>query len=188
MVKRLFNFLYRDVPAQFPSDFSLMASVERLRGRTKRTVFSALFRQAAVGPVTESKVRLQRIIPLFGNSFKPIFVGRFEHSHGRVILQGRFTMFLFSKIFMTAWLGFALVLTIIAAAATLQTVMGSDANPQKDPMTLLFPLVGIGFFLAGVAFVRGCWWLSRSDIAFLTSVIQAALRDGASNSAMERTR
>jgi len=79
-------------------------------------------------------------------------------------------------------------LTIIAAAATLQTVMESDANPQKDPMTLLFPLVGIGFFLAGVAFVRGCWWLSRSDIAFLTSVIQAALRDGASNSAMERTR
>src|SRR5256885_5120483 len=135
MVKRLFNFLYRDVPAQFPSDFSLMASVERLRRRTKRTVFSALFRQAAVGPVTESKVRLQRVIPLFRNSFKPIFVGRFEHSHGRVILQGRFTMFLFSKIFMTAWLGFALVWTIIAAAATLQTVMGSAANPQKDPMT-----------------------------------------------------
>ena len=188
MLTRIFNFLFGNVPVRFPSEFPLSESVARLRARTKRSVFVSLFERSAAGPVTESRVRLQRVIPFFGNSFKPIFVGRFEHSHGRVILQGRFTMFLFSKIFMTAWLGFAVVLTIIAAAATLHTVMRSDANPEQDLMTLLFPLVGIGFFLAGVAFVRGCWWLSRSDIPFLTSVIQAALRDRASNSAMERTR
>jgi hypothetical protein len=188
MVKRFFNFLYGDIPARFPSDFPLMASVERLRGRTKRTVFSALFRQAAVGPVTESRVRLQRVIPLFGNSFKPIFVGRFEHSQGRVVLNGRFTMFLFSKIFMTAWLAFALVWTTIAAAAALQAVGPNAAKLQKDPMPLFFPLIGVLFFFGGVALVRGCWWLSRRDMTFLTAVIQAALRDGASNSVMERTR
>ena len=188
MVKRLFNFLYRDVPAQFPSDFPLMASVERLRERTKRTVFSALFRQAAVGPVTESKVRLQRVIPLFGNSFKPIFVGRFELSHGRVILQGRFTMFRLSKIFMTAWLGFALVLTIIAAVATLHTVMRSDASREKDLMTLLFPLVGIGFF-SGPRSLRPRLLVAISKRhSFPHFSLQSALRDRASNSAMERTR
>ena len=82
-IKRFFDFLYSDIPASFTSDFPLTVSVERLRERTNRTVFSALLRQAAVGPVTESRVRLQRVIPLFGNSFKPIFVGRFERIEGR---------------------------------------------------------------------------------------------------------
>jgi hypothetical protein len=182
MVKRLFNFLYGNVPVKFPSDFSLMASVERLRRRTKRTVFSALFRQAAVGPVSESRVRLQRVIPFFGNSFKPIFVGRFEHSEGRVVLKGRFTMFLFSKIFMTVWLAFALLLTVFAAATALQAVVQNQAQLQKDPTALLSPLIGVLFCLAGVAIVRGCWWWSRRDMAYLTSVIQTALREGASNS------
>jgi hypothetical protein len=185
MVKRFFSFLYGNVPARFPSDFPLMESVERLRSRTKRSVFSTLFRQAAVGVVNESKVRLQRVIPLFGNSFKPIFVGRFHHSQGRVVLEGRFTMFLFSKVFMTAWLAFALVWTVMATAEALQAI-GRDRT--SDMAALLFPSTGLVFFLAGVGFVRGCWWLSRTDMAFLASVIQAALNDRTSNSAMERTR
>ena len=174
MIKRFFDFLYSDIPANFTSDFPPTVSVERLRECTKRTVFSALLRQAAVGPVTESRVRLQRVIPLFGNSFKPIFVGRFERIDGRVVLRGRFTMFLFSKIFMTLWLAVALFWTIVAAVAALQTVTES----HEDPMKHFFPLIGVLFFLAGIAFVRGCWWLSRGDIAFLTSVIQKALTQG----------
>jgi len=188
MVRRFFNFLFGDIPARFPSDFPLTVSVERLRARTRRTVFSALFRQAAVGPVTESRVRLQRVIPLFGNSFKPIFVGRFEQSQGHVVLAGRFTMFLFSKIFTTAWLAFALLWTTLAFAETLRSVSQNRAELQKDPMTLLSPLIGVLFFLAGIAFVRGSWWLSKSDMVFLSSVIEAALRDGVSDAAMERRR
>ena len=177
-IKRFFDFLYSDIPASFTSDFPLTVSVERLRERTNRTVFSALLRQAAVGPVTESRVRLQRVIPLFGNSFKPIFVGRFERIEGRVVLRGRFTMFLFSKIFMTLWLAFARFWTTIAAAAVLETVTRKDVTFQDDPMKLFSPLIGVVFFLVGIAFVRGCWWLSRGDIAFLTSVIQNALTQG----------
>jgi len=75
-LKRLWEFVFVSVPARFPSDFSVNQSVERLRANTRRTIFSALFRQAALGPVSESRVRLQRVIPLFGDSFKPIFVGR----------------------------------------------------------------------------------------------------------------
>jgi hypothetical protein len=173
VLQRVFRFLYGDVPVRFPSDFSLATSIERLRERTKRSVFSALFRQAAVGPVDESRVRLHRVIPMFGNSFKPIFVGRFDHDEGRVVLEGRFTMFRFSKIFMTIWLVFALLWTVFAAAAALK----DSARIYDDPVALLVPLVGVLFFLAGVAFVRGCWWLSRKDMVFLTSVIQAALQD-----------
>ena len=177
MLQRIFSFLYGNVPVRFPSDFSLAMSIERLRQRTKRSVFSALFRQAAVGPVDESSVRLHRVIPMFGNSFKPIFVGRFNLEEGRVVLEGRFTMFRLSKIFMTIWLVFALIWTVLAAAAALKTVAQDRGTISEDPEALLVPLVGVLFFLAGVAFVRGCWWLSRNDMVFLTSVIQAALQD-----------
>jgi hypothetical protein len=186
MLKRFFNFLYGDIPVRFPSDFALMKSVERLRERTRRSVFSALFRQAAVGPVSESRVRLQRVIPLFANSFKPIFVGRFHQSHGRVVLEGRFTMFLFSKIFMTSWMAFALVWTAVALAATLRAVGQNHTKLYEGAVALLVPLVGVLFFLVGVGFLRGCWWLSRNDMVFLVSVIEAALRDGTPTSATKR--
>jgi len=175
MIKRFFSFLYGDIPAQFQSDFPLRESVQRLRDRTRRSVFSSLFRQGAVGPITESRVRLQRHVPWFGNSFKPIFVGRFYHSQGRVVLEGRFTMFLFSKVFMTVWLAFALVWTILAALAALKGAGQNPAGSQHDLVGLLIPLGGVLFFLAGIGFVRGCWWLSRNDMAFLESVIRGAL-------------
>src|SRR3989442_9859820 len=106
MIKAAFRFLYGDVPVRFPSAFSLAESVMRLRASTKRSVFLSLFHQSAVGPVHESRVRLQRVIPFFGNSFKPIFIGAFHQDHGGVFLEGSFTMFLFSKVFMTVWLTF----------------------------------------------------------------------------------
>lgn len=165
MIRRVLGFLYGDVPARFPSDFPLSESVARLRERTRRSVFVTLFQEAAAGPVTESRVRLQRVIPLVGNSFKPIFVGTFQQSHGRIVLEGRFTMFLFAKILMTMWLTFALLWTCVAALAVL----------RDGAMTLFFPLYGFGLFATGIAFLRVCWWLSRNDIAFLTSVIQRAL-------------
>jgi hypothetical protein len=66
MVKRFYSFLCGDIPAKFHSDFSLSASVARLREGSKRSVFFELLCQAVVGRVTESNVRLQRVIPLCG--------------------------------------------------------------------------------------------------------------------------
>jgi hypothetical protein len=167
MLTRVFNFLFGNVPVQFPSDFPLSESAARLRARTKRSVFVSLFERSAAGPVTESRVRLQRVIPFFGNSFKPIFVGAFTQRHGRVVLQGRFTMFLFSKVLMTIWLSFALVWAILAEFLSVA---------HDGPKSL--PLVGFVFFAAGIGFIRGCWWLSRNDMAYLTSVIRSALSPG----------
>jgi len=174
---RVFNFLFGSVPVQFPSDFPLAESVARLRARTKRSVFVSLFERSAAGPVTESRVRLQRVIPFFGNSFKPVFVGAFTQSHGRVVLEGRFTMFLFTKVFMTIWLSFALVWTILAESLSVA---------HDGPRSL--PLVGLVFLAAGIGFIRGCWWLSRNDMAYLTSVIRSALSPGPPGNAMERPR
>src|SRR6266849_1445126 len=92
MVQRFFYFLFGNVPARFSSEFSVGESVKRNRERTKRSVFSAILREAAVGPVSESGIRCQRILPLFANSVKPIFVGKCHVSQGRVVLEGRFLL------------------------------------------------------------------------------------------------
>jgi hypothetical protein len=180
MFTRVFNFLFGNVPVQFPSDFPLAESVARLRARTKRSAFVSLFERSAAGPVTESRVRLQRMIPFFGNSFKPIFVGAFTQNHRRVVLEGRFTMFLFSKVFMTIWLSFALAWAILAEFVVLRTVSNDPGRLADGAMALSFPLVGLVFFAAGIGFIRGCWWLSRNDMAYLTSVIRSALSPGGS--------
>jgi hypothetical protein len=176
ILQRLFDLLFGNVKVRFLSDFSLKESVQRLSDRTERTVFSALFRQAVVGPVTDSSVRLQRVIPMFGNSFKPTFVGRFREDQGQVVLEGRFTMFRHSKVFMTIWLAFSLLWTLMAAAGAVLVMVGRAEQPPNEWWSLFFPLIGLGFFFLGVGFVRGCWWLSRSDMASIASVIEAALK------------
>ena len=84
-------------------------------------------------------------------------------------------------------MAFALVWTLLAAFAVIRA--GSD-NPGKLgewPMMLLFPLVGVAFFVAGVAFVRFSWWLSRKDMTFLEAVIRQALSRRTSSPPIERT-
>jgi hypothetical protein len=174
-LRHLWEFVFVSVPARFPSDFSVNQSVERLRAHTKRTIFSALFRQAAVGPVSESRVRLQRVIPLFGNSFKPIFIGAFTLSQGRVVLEGRFTIYPAAKAFMCLW--FSIGLTIAAIALVLALKAIAEHRVSDGPAALLVPPGTLALMLVGVGFVRGCWWLSRGDIPYLTAVIEAALRD-----------
>lgn len=174
-LRRLYEFVFVSVPVRFPSDFSVQQSVARLRARTKRTVFSTLFRQAAVGPVSESRVRLQRVIPLVGNSFKPVFVGRFELSQGRVVLEGQFTVFRAVKVFMCIWFAIGLLIVAIVLAGTLKAIVQHRVG--QEPAVLLAPLGPIVFLLAGVGFVRSGWWLSRKDMAYLAGVIEAALSD-----------
>ena len=176
MLWEFFRFLFGDIPVEIHSPFSLSDSVQRLRDATKRSVFSSLFRQAAVGPVTAANVRLRRVIPMFGNSFKPIFVGRFRETNGQVVLSGRFTMFLFSKIFISVWLSFWLIWTLVATLGVFGIGGIQPAPSSGSPLlVLLFPLIGVGFFVAGILFVRLCWWLSRSDMKYLTAVITQAL-------------
>lgn len=176
MVSRIHHLLFGHVPLELRSAFPLQESIERLKTATKRSVFSTLFCEAAVGCVTARRVRLQRVKPMFGNSFKPVFVGRFVEVGGTVILRGQFTMFLFSKVFMSVWLGFALLWTILAAMAALGA--GRTPNAPETHHSLaatLFPIIGIAFFLVGVAFLRFCWWLSRGDIGYLKTTMVRAL-------------
>ena len=152
-------------PVEFESSFGLSESVDRLKSATRRSVFSALARQEAVGTVKESRVSLQRVIPMVGNSFKPFYRGRFIERDGKVVLTGRFTMHWLVKVFMAFWFGgigcFVLLASVQAAL-----------HPQKAEF---LPLGGIGMFAAGIALVWLCKWFARNDAAWLSDVIRGAL-------------
>lgn len=139
--RSIFGLLYGSTSAEFKSAFGLSESVERLRAATRRSAFGVLAEQAATGPVKESRVRLQRVIPIVGNSFKPVFFGRFEVRDGSVYLTGRFTMFFFVKVFMTIWLGGVLAIGLPLAAKTIDT----SAWPATFGV--------FGMFCAGVALI-----------------------------------
>ena len=173
MIKKLDTFLFGNIPFSCESKYSLEESVVCLRKNIKRSVFSSLFKQKAAGKVSASKVSLQRVIPFFGNSFKPIFVGKFQERKGKVYLEGKFTTFLFSKIFMTVWFSFALLWT---ALAFIQIVQKFATQADRLFVELfLFPLGGIAFIGIGVLFIKFCWKLSAKDIGYLKKVIVEAL-------------
>lgn len=175
MFRRVIGFLFGQVPFEVTTAYSFQVSVERLRAATKRSIFSSLLTQAAVGPVEATRVRLQRVIPFFGNSFKPVFYGRFEEIGGRVVLRGEFTMFFLSKIIMSLWLVFPVVWTISATIGS-----GGGTSPQR----LATASFGFGFLFLGVAFLRFCWWLSRGDMEYLKRVMYQSLQaqpDGTAN-------
>lgn len=166
MNRRFFDVLYGSTSAEFESAFDLPESIRRLSAATGRSVFVAS--EAAVGTVSNSRVSLQRVIPLVGNSFKPFFVGAFRVQNGRTVLAGRFTILRSVKTFMSIWFGFILLWTILTVPALL----------QRNANAWWFPFAGIGMLVVGGVFVWFCKRLSRNDVAWLSSVIGNALSNG----------
>jgi hypothetical protein len=163
MIRALYDFLYGSKTVEFKSAFGLEESIERLRAATKRSVFSALAQPAAVGPVKASQIRLQRVIPMVGNSFKPFFFGRFDARSDAVYLTGRFTLLPLVKAFMTLWLGMAIAFGVTSAFKEAARV---DDHPALA--VLAMPVFGIALVALGK-------WFARNDISWLSHVIQTAL-------------
>ena len=160
------RLLHDSTPAEFRSAYGLAESVERLRAATKRSVFAAFGETAAVGKVSEKFVRLQRVIPMVGNSFKPFFTGRFEVRDGVTLLAGQFGMLIWAKVFMTFWFG---LMSLFAVGMLL-----GGLKPPAPQATLFVwqPFLMLG---AGVALVSVGKWFARNDVAWLSRIIGTAL-------------
>jgi hypothetical protein len=172
MIRWFADLIYGSISVEWESAYGLEESVSRLRAATKRSVFSALTEPAAVGTVTESRVKLQRVIPMFRNSFKPFLIGQFVKRGEHVFLVGRFTMHGFVKVFMTVWFGFLVVFGVMAPFAQTVSRSGSFAF-------IFGPITMCGF---GVGLVWFCKWLSRNDAAWLAEVVERAIGATAASS------
>ena len=166
MIRTLLGFIYSSIPAEFKSTYGLTESVTRLRAATRRSAFGVLGQQAAAGPVSESRVRLQRVIPMVGNSFKPFFFGRFEVRGDGVYLTGRFTMLGLVKAFMTFWFGSVLAFGVALAISEIN-IHGGHWLPA---------LSGLVMFGAGVGLVGFGKWLAINDVAWLSNIVRSARR------------
>lgn len=165
MVRWFFQFLYGSIPARFGSAYSTAEAMARLSAVVKPSVLSAFAGECAVGTVAEEKVRIQRVIPLVGNAWKPFFYGSFSAAGTGTVLEGTFKFSLFTRVVMSLWFGFIAFWTLLATATVL----------TKSPSDFWFPLFGVGMFAAGIGMVRAGKWFARNDIAWLTQLITQAL-------------
>ncbi|MHC4889323.1 MAG: cytochrome c oxidase assembly factor Coa1 family protein [Planctomycetota bacterium] len=168
MVKSLDKTIFGTRAVEFTSDYSLEESVERLAGIVKRSVFSALTRQELVGKVSSDRVSLQRVIPFFGNSFKPFFIGTFHIKEGKIVLRGNFTIHRLVKAFLALWFGFCILWTFISIGAYL----------GERPRSSLMSFAGLGMLLAGFGIVRFGQLISHGDMAWISKRISEALFHG----------
>jgi len=174
MFRWFVRLLYDSTAAEFRSAYGLVESVEHLSAATKRSAFSALGETTAVGKVSEKVVRLQRMIPMVHNSFKPFFIGHFEIRDDVTVLVGNFTMLPLVKVFMSFWFGMC---GLFAGAVLLG---GFKPQGPNAAFFLLQPFLMIG---AGIALVAAGKWFARNDAAWLSELVATALgdpRDGAS--------
>lgn len=168
----LFGLLYGATPREFESVFDLEESVRRLLAATEQPHFGGLTHEAAVGHVSKSHVSLQRVVPLFNNSFKPFYVGAFREIDGRVLLTGRFTMSWWVKALMTVWFGMFAMLTASGIAPLL----------MRDTNEWWIAVVGAGMFALGLGLLAWCKLVSYDDIPWLSKVIEDALSKEPPNS------
>jgi len=166
MFRWFVRLLFDSTPAEFRSAYGLAESVERLSAATKRSVFSALGETTAVGKVSEKVVRLQRVIPMVGNSFKPFFIGHFEVRSEVTVLSGKFTMLPLVKVFMSFWFGMVI---LISGGILL------GASKPQGPKAILFVLQPFLMIGAGIIVVVACKWFARNDTAWLSERISTAL-------------
>lgn len=158
-------------PVEFVSAFGMNESVRRLKAATRRWSFPFATQECAAGTVKETRVSLHRVIPMVGNSFKPLFIGRFEQRQGKVVLRGRFTMMLFVKVFMAFWFGMLALFTLAGSFAI-----------TASPKAAMFPLTAVGMMGFGIGLTALGRWFSRNDPAWLTEVIRTALEAPSSTS------
>ncbi|HEV7613838.1 MAG TPA: hypothetical protein VGO37_18310 [Steroidobacteraceae bacterium] len=165
MIRWFLNLLYGSISAEWESAYGIEESVTRLRAATKKSVFSALAEPAAVGTVSESKVKLQRVVPMVRNSFKPFLIGQFVERGERVFLVGRFTMLGAVKVFMSVWLGLVVVFGLAA-------LFGHTAIKSGSFPFVLVPFAMTGF---GVGLLWFGKWLARNDAGWLGDVVKGAI-------------
>ena len=165
MVRWFLRFLYGAIPVRFESQYPVAEAVSRLAAVVKPSILHSFAGQCPVGTVTERKVRIQRVIPLVGNAWKPFFYGSFSASGSRSVLEGHFRFSTFTRVFMSIWFGGVAFWTVLATVTVL----------RKSPADFWFPLFGVGMFAIGVAMVRSGMWFARNDRSWLTQIIAQAL-------------
>jgi hypothetical protein len=156
---------------EFPSDYSLDASVLRLTAQSQSKIRLIPQTNQPAGHVSSDTVFLYRpSSPWAQNSFRPVFYGRFQTKGDSTTLVGTFSHSNTAKSIVT----FAYVLSAtISGTCLLLLSLGSPGNSPLRLMGGIIVACGTAFLFAGmVAFGE---WLASDDIEWLSRHIRQAL-------------
>jgi len=159
-------------PVRFEVRLTLDDAIARLAAATEssRKLFSVT--EYLFGRVSAADVRLERVMPTFHNSWKPMFTGHFVEANGAVVLIGTFGAAYFTRMFMRVFMAFG-VLWSIGALWSLHKTPGQQ-------LPVWFPFAGLGMAVLGLVISRIFGRISRGDITWLSDRISGALGGRAS--------
>lgn len=155
-------------PVSFKTTCTVEEAVRRLSTITVTSRWRTIFSQCIYGKVSPRSVRLERTVPFFTNSWKPVFEGYFEESHQATILVGTFGVSTYTRRFMKVFVSFGVAWSIFAC-------LSLWLNPTPE-LPWWFPLAGIGMAALGILMNRTFAKLSGGDVTWLSDRIKSSLR------------
>lgn len=166
-MKKISDFLYGSEPLKLQFDMPIETATERLNANVHKSSFMPASAERMEGNVDTEHVEIERVIPLVGNAFKPVFVGKFSEEGGKTILTGVFRFHRFVQVFMTFWFGITTLWLITVSINALSTASN----------TWYFPLYGLMMLAMGVGMVKIGKWFSRNDRQWLKEHISHAIAE-----------
>jgi len=167
--------IFPNIPTSFKTSRSVHSAMLRLGAVVEANPFLMLVKPGIYGPVSEERVRLSHSFPLLGNSSKPYYYGRFIECAERTELVGQFTVCSLSKILIRIWFGGVVLFMILTSTILFSELIHRGISGVIEDDAWLGPTVCTAFLVFGLFLVRGGWWLSRGDIARISTVIEEAL-------------
>jgi len=164
MIKYLFGPLLFRKPLSYEFAGSIQDGVKRLRNSVKGTAFHSPFQQCVVGKVSETKVVLRRYRPFWHNSFIPVFRGKFVFKNGKTVLEGKYSMHMFVKIFMCIWLA-----GVIAGGIMIRF---TSTNQEEAKWSLAITAI---MFLFGIALLHIGWLIGKKDIDYIDTNVKESI-------------
>jgi hypothetical protein len=132
--------------------------------------FSSLFgSRPVIGRVNSSSIRLRKRIG-YRNSFQTFLTAAMRPHGTGTIIQGKFSMHTFTRVFMPIWFG---GVALFGVAGLLLSIF--TRSSAQSPNTWLFLLIAPGMLLFGFVLARFGRYLARDEARFLADFLRHTL-------------
>ncbi|MBU2862494.1 hypothetical protein KO489_01410 [Reinekea forsetii] len=160
-MSKVLEFLYGTEKFEIEFQVPIDIAIDRLKGHVDSSYFSSVGKERMVGFVSPKGVKIQRVMPSIQNSFKPFLVGSFSSYENTSTLSGVFRFHRFVQVFMTFWLFFV-------GLATLVMTLIAILNPRES---WFLPFIGFLMLGLGVGIIKLGKWFSRNDMSWFKKTI-----------------
>lgn len=162
-------FIFGSNKVAFNSVYSLEEATQRLRSNIEASSWDSWDKTAVVGKIKDNKVRLIWHRKYIRNSFQPFFTGYLKVKNGTTLLEGKFSLHWFIKIFLAIWFGGLFAGGFLALYAGITDGRLKQLSP--------FFISGIEIGLAGLAIVLFGNWIARDSVKKISEVIEASFKE-----------